>query len=215
MLFQDMASDFFNACEAYNTQFWYMIIITYILGVAAIILSIKKISSSDKIISGILSFLWFWSGLVFLLIFLFPIEPMMFGSSVIFWVVQGVLFLYFGIIKEKLSFKTELNNYSIVGAIFIIYALVLYPIIGILSGRSYLQTPYFGTACCPVTIFTFGIFLLTDKKVPIYMIVIPFIWALMGFLAVFMCLVWADIGEVITGIVGLILLVTKNKKIDQ
>jgi len=38
----------------------------------------------------------------------------------------------------------------------------------------------FGVTPCPVAIFTFGLFLLTVRPVPRWLLVIPFVWSLIG-----------------------------------
>jgi len=68
---QDSAVEaFYEAFLTYHAAIWPMIAITYLIGIAAVILAIKKTKYSDKIISGILAFLWLWSGIILLIIFL-------------------------------------------------------------------------------------------------------------------------------------------------
>ena len=38
----------------------------------------------------------------------------------------------------------------------------------------------FGITLCPVTIFTFGLFLLASSAHPRWLLVIPFVWSLIG-----------------------------------
>ncbi|MCK4543000.1 MAG: hypothetical protein KAU17_12260, partial [Spirochaetales bacterium] len=188
-----------------------MVAITYLIGIAAVILAIKKTKYSDKIISGILAFLWLWSGIVLLMIFLGPIDYRnYFGGAL--WIIQSILFFIFGVVKPSLSFKFERDLYSIVGAIMIIYGLIFYPIIGFLSGHGYPGGPIFGVACCPVCIFTFGMFLWINKKVPIFIAVIPLLWSLTGIIAATQYGVWPDYGEIIIGITGFIMILHRNAK---
>ena len=63
------------------------------------------------------------------------------------------------------------------GGMVIIYALVLYPLLGWLSGHIYPRNPTFG-APCPVTIFTLG--LLLWARPPAWIIGIPVGWALVA-----------------------------------
>ena len=38
----------------------------------------------------------------------------------------------------------------------------------------------FGVTPCPVTIFTFGLFLLTVRRFSYWLLIIPFVWSLIG-----------------------------------
>lgn len=45
---------------------------------------------------------------------------------------------------------------------------------------SYPGMPMFGITPCPVTIFTFGLLLLTTARVAWWIFVIPFVWSVIG-----------------------------------
>jgi uncharacterized protein DUF6064 len=45
------------------------------------------------------------------------------------------------------------------------------------TGHRYPEMPMFGVTPCPVTIFTFGLLLLTVRPVPRSLFVIPFVWS--------------------------------------
>jgi hypothetical protein len=77
----------------------------------------------------------------------------------------------------------------------------------------YPQSPTFGLPC-PTTIFTFGLLLLTDKNVPIAVLMIPFVWSLIGFTAAFSFGIWEDTGLLVAGLVGTALLVIRNRRVE-
>ena len=211
---------FFELIKSYNNTFWPLIFITYFLGLMIIYLSRNKSENSDKIISGILAFLWIWSGLVFWIGTFGSYTFTMFDISIpgmwimlgIGFIVQGCIFIFFGIMKSSLSFKIEKNNYFYLGIILIIYAMVLYPIIGFLTGRPYPVYPTFGIAPCPITIFTFGILFWTNKKVNVIIIIFPLIYSLCGIIPLVMYGVIADLGLIIFGIIGSSLIVYRDKQ---
>lgn len=66
------------------------------------------------------------------------------------------------------------------------YAAVVYPLVGMWAGHRYPEMPMFGITPCPVTIFTFGVMLLAASPVPRWLLVIPFIWSLIGGSAAFL-----------------------------
>jgi len=215
--------DFYNTLQSYNETFWPMLIITFLLGVAVIYLAARKSSSSNKAISAILSFLWIWSGIVFFIIYYGPINAEFLGLMMpgvwylggILFLTQGVLFLVLGVVKSSLSFKLSGDWFTIVGALIVVYAMVIYPVIGLLTGYGYPKYPVFGIAPCPLTIFSLGLFQWSDRKMPIVIVLIPFIWALTGIMPVLALNVWADIGELLSAIIGLPLILYQRSKLSK
>lgn len=211
--------DFFARLKTYNETVWLITIITFFLGLLAIYFSARKTKYSGKIISSILGFLWFWSGIVFHIIFYGSTDVEFLGQTIsgiwyfsgVLFVIQGILFLVIGVIRDSLAFQLQKNACSLIGIIFVIYSMIIYPIIGFLTGYIYLEYPIFGSAPCPVSIFTFGMLLLINRKVPILISIIPLIWAFMGFMPVFILSVWADIGLILSGIIGFPLILLNNK----
>jgi hypothetical protein len=196
---------FLEVFKTYNTSIWPAQIAAYLLGVAIIYLAFRKNAGRDKIISLILSIFWLWMGGLYHLTFFTSINTAAYGFGILF-IIQGLLFLGAGAWKGRLKFQFERNLYGITGAILIIYAMLVYPIIGAQLGHGYPHAPMFGVAPCPATIFTFGILLWTTKKVPWWILVIPGLWSVVGFTAAFSLGILEDTGLLIAGIVGIALL---------
>ena len=147
---------FLNVFSQYNNTVFPLQIFFVILGIAALGLAIKKSQLSDRIIFLILSFFWFWIGIVYHIIFFSSINPLAYVFGVLF-TVEAVFLLYFGVIKKQVEFRLAQNVYAIIGLLLIIYSLIIYPLIGTYLGHGYPRLPTFGLPC-PTTIFTFGIF---------------------------------------------------------
>ena len=215
--------DFFNTLQSYNEAFLSITVFTFLLGVLIVYLAARKSKNSSRVISAIMSFLWIWSGIVFFIIYYGPIDAEFLGLTMpgvwylggILFLIQSFLFLFFGVVKSSLSFKFSSEISSIIGALMIVYAMVIYPIIGFLSSYGFPRYPIFGTAPCPLTIFTVGLLQWSDREIPLVIVVIPFIWALMGIMPVLALNVWADIGEVLSGIVGFLIILYRNSKINE
>ena len=180
-----------------------------LLAILAIILSIRKINRSDEIISIILGFFWLWIGIVYHIIFFTSINKAAYFFGALY-IIQGLLFLYVGGLRSKLSFKSHPNSHGIVGSLFILYALIIYPGLGYFFGHVYPKNPTFGLPC-PTTIFTFGILLWTDKKIPKYVLAIPLIWSIIGFGAAVSLGVREDYGLLIAGLLGSILIIIRDR----
>jgi len=201
---------FLGVFEKYNQAIWPMHVVAYILGIAALALVVKKTPYSDRAISMILAFLWAWMGIVYHLMYFSTINGAALGFGVLF-IVQAVLWIIFGVVRPKLSFQWETNPYTIIGAVMIAYAMVVYPILGTLLGHGYPRSPSFGVAPCPTTIFTFGLLLLTNAKVSKSLLVIPFLWSLLGISASYQLGIREDIVLLVAGVLSVGLLFWRDR----
>ncbi|MFW5879514.1 MAG: DUF6064 family protein [bacterium] len=209
-----IAEQFFERMAEYNNAIWPAQIISYFLAIIIIIGSIKKWKFSDEMNTTILAIFWIWNGAITNLLFFSSFQKQYYFWGIL-WILQGVLFLVIGLAKHKLHYRLKRNWYSYAGIVFILYALVIYPLIGFLLGHGYPKGPIFGVAPCPVVIFTFGVLLFVDKKVPIYLLFFPLLWAILSLYPIIMMGIIADIGEILVALIGFILLFVKNRKIIQ
>lgn len=201
---------FLNVMENYNLTVWPMQVIFNILALVMIFFLFTKAKIGNHFINLGLSFLWVWIGIVYHLVYFTSINPAayLFG---IFNIIQGLLFFYFGFIKQGLKFTIKKDWPGILGGIFILYALIIYPVLGASFGHVFPRNPTFGLPC-PTTIFTFGILLFALKKVPWYLIIIPLIWSLIGSAAAVKLTIYEDYGLGIAGVAGFIVILLTNKK---
>ena len=198
-----------NTFANYNDAIFPLQIFVYLLGIVALLFVIKQKEYSSRIIFGILSFLWLWTGTIFFMQYFGPIYKPAYGFGGLF-IIQGIVYLvsYF---KSQVSFSYNKGVFSLVGIIFIVYAMIGYPLFGYFINHIYPQTPPFGLTPCPLVIFTFGLLLLTNTKVPKSLYVIPFLWGVSGIFPV-MVGIWEDIGLIIAGILGTIMIISRDKK---
>jgi hypothetical protein len=201
---------FLEVFKNYNLAIWPIQIIAYVIGAIALILAVKKTGQSDRIISGILSVFWLWMGIVYHIMYFSPINKPAYVFGAIF-IIQGILFAIVGGIRGRISFHLNSNIHSIVGGVFILYAMVVYPIIGYLLGHGYPNSPGFGVAPCPTTIFTFGLLLWTDKRFLKYLLIIPLIWSAIGFSAALKLGIREDIGLLVAGVVGTSMIIFRDR----
>lgn len=203
---------FLQIFERYNQAIWPMQIVAYILGIAVLFFAAKQTRYSAQIISAALAFLWVWMGVAYHLIYFSAINRAAIGFGVLF-IVQGLLWLLFGIVRPRLAFQLDSNPYSVTGMVLIAYAMVIYPIVGTLLGHGYPQSPSFGVAPCPTTIFTFGVLLLTSARVPRSTLVIPLVWSLVGFVAAISLGIREDIGLLVAGLLSVGLLLWRDRRV--
>jgi len=202
---------FLEVFQSYNLAIWPAQLVAYVLGILAVVLVFRKTRYGDFIISVVLAIFWLWMGGVYHLAFFTSINAAAYLFGVAF-LIQGLLFLIFGCYRHQLSFRPERSGYGITGGLLILYAMVIYPLLGALFGHAYPYAPMFGVAPCPATIFTFGLLLWTDKQVPKSLLVIPGLWALVGSTATLFLGVPEDAGLLVAGVAGMALLLHRDRK---
>ena len=207
-MFSFTIEDFMLVLERYNLAVWPMQIFAYILVILALFFTFKSTKYSQKIVLGILSFLWLFNGIVFSLLYWAPshLFGYIFGVCCI---LQGLLFLY-SLKKSDITISfSGVTYYSIIGIIFVVYAIVGYQVFGYFLGHIYPKFFPVGLVPCPTTIFTLGVFLIISKRIPKKYYVIPLIIALGGFLAVYKG-IYEDIGLIIAGLLGAFLIIRRD-----
>lgn len=202
-------AEFLDVFQAYNRAVWPLQVVFYLVAFLSILFMVRRKGWSDKIISFVLSFFWLWMGLVYHLLFFININKAAYYFG-FFFILQGFLFLFYGVYKNKLSFQFNQDVLGITGLLLIVFALFFYPLIGYTLGRRFPYNPTFGLPC-PTTIFTLGVLLWANKKVPAILLVIPFLWSLLGFTAAVSLDIYEDSGLLVASLIALPLLLMKNR----
>ncbi|MEW6128579.1 MAG: DUF6064 family protein [Acidobacteriota bacterium] len=196
------ADQFFSIFETYNRAIFPVQVIAYALGGVAVLMALSKFSKRDQLVAAILAAFWLWTGIFYHLMYFSSLNPAAYIFGLVF-IIQGGLLLWFGFVKQQLSFSFSRNLRSLVGGLLILYAMALYPALGYVFDHGYPQSPMFGVTPCPLTIFTLGFFLFVQKKVPWQLLIIPLLWSLVGSTAAFLFGVKEDFGLLVAGLLVL------------
>lgn len=199
------AEDFLRLFGQYNEQVWPVQFLLYLLAILVVGLLLLKKENSGKIINAVLALFWLWMGVVYHLFYFSSINPAAFIFGPVF-ILQGMIFLWFGVYKNKLEYIFRGGIKEYVGLLFVIFALLFYPYFSYGQGHIFPETPTFGLPC-PTVIFTFGILLFLKKKPRWYIYLVPFLWSLLGFSAALQLGIREDFSLVISGIVGTFFLI--------
>jgi len=202
-------ADFLNVFKEYNNTVFPLQIVFYIIGFLCIYFLFTGNKNTNKVINISLSFFWLWIGIVYHIIFFSTINKAAYLFGVLF-ITQGILFVVWGVFKNSLSFKYQKGINTIAGTILLLYALIIYPVIGYQLGHVYPYSPTFGLPC-PTTIFTFGILLFTNKRIPVFLLIIPVLWCIIGFFAAINLTIYEDMGLIIAGVIAFTLLLIGNR----
>lgn len=210
MVLPSTKEQFFLEIEYYNIAIWPLQWVLYMLGVWAIVLGLRKSTQSDRIISSILAILWLWMGIFYHFAIISAINKTAFLFCVLF-VLQALLFLHRGVLSDQLSFRVHLDKQGGAGAILLIFALPIYPWLAYLQGRRYPSIPTFGVPS-PTTIFTFGLLLWSNRRLPLILLVIPLFWSIVGAALALRLGVHEDFAMLVSGLLTSGMLLLQERK---
>ncbi|HSV84908.1 MAG TPA: DUF6064 family protein [Ramlibacter sp.] len=180
---------FISVFAAYNQSIWPAQIAAYLLGVAVVLALLGKWRLQTGFALSVLALMWAWTGVAYHWLHFASINKAA-GAFGGLFVLQAVL-LGVAAIQHRVEVARANGLAGFLGWALIAYALVLYPLIGMLLGQTYPGIPMFGVTPCPVTIFTFGILLLSPRT-PWWLMVVPTAWSLIGGSAAFLLRVPQD-----------------------
>jgi hypothetical protein len=204
-------AQFLAVFAAYNAAIWPAQIAAYFLGLGAVFCLGRPSQTNGRIVSGVLAAMWLWTGIAYHGLFFSQINKAAFGFGLLF-VVQGALIIDAGVIRSRLRFGLSNTLAGWVGLAFVAYAAVLYPLIGTATGHAFPELPMFGVTPCPVVIFTFGLLLLAANALPLWLLVVPFLWSLIGGSAAILLDVPQDWPLLASGFIAVPLIVMRNRR---
>jgi hypothetical protein len=172
-------SQFIALFGAYNDAIWPIQIIGYLLGVIMAGRVVRPSRAGSRIVGMGLALMWAWTGIAYHWLFFSALNEaaLLFGTL---FVLQGAGLFHAAVLRGRMDFGTSRRPTAWLGWALVIYAAVLYPLLGMWTGHRYPEIPMFGVTPCPVTIFTLGLLLLTTTPVSRWLLVIPFFWSLVG-----------------------------------
>ena len=180
ILFSEMV--YYRQFELYNQAIWPLhgvaILFSLLIGYALW----KKPVWAGRVISSLLVVSWLWVAWAFLYQRFHQIHIVANWYAFGF-VLQAGLFVWYGVIKNCLSRYATSHLRVIIGAGGVFIALVLYPFIPLIAGRSGLQFEMFAIAPDPTVLATLAI--LYSYKTAKVLYVIPVIWVIVSGMTLF------------------------------
>ncbi len=169
------AGEFFEVFRRYNEAVWPLQFLLVAAGLVVVVLAIRSHRNAGRIAMLVMALLWVWTGVVYHFAFFRHINPAasLFGGVS---VVQAALFVWLGTREKRVTVRVRHDGVGATGALLILYALVLYPVVGLLAGHRYPAVPTFGVPC-PTTIFTLGLLLWAEPALPRKVVIIPALWS--------------------------------------
>lgn len=192
--------------ETYYHDMWLAAVIAFVLGIVVLWLTRVPGKRSEQIIPGILASMWLWTALVFFIFYFREICPAAYYYSILF-ALQSFL-LIIATERHSIVVKPRKDIASVAGLVMIIYSMIGYPAVGYFLDHVIPQSPPFGITPGTLVVFTFGICLQLNR-VPGYLIILPFIWSVVGFLPAITGF-YEETGMIVSGILGFIMIMMRK-----
>jgi hypothetical protein len=202
---------FLAVFERYNRAIWPAQVLAYALALGTLAWVVARPSrAADRSLGLVLAALWVINGAGYHLGFFRDINGMAVAAGGLF-LLQAAIFATLAL-RGRLAFAPRRDGWTAVGLLFVAYAVVLYPLLGLAFGHVYPRSPVFGVAPCPTTIFTFGVLLLASRRVPGWALVVPLLWSFVGGSAAFVLGVREDLFLPLAGVVGTVGVLVRGRR---
>ncbi len=205
-------SQFMSLFERYNAAVWPLQLVTMAAALAVVaLLAARPGRSSDVAASAALVSFSLVVGVgYFFLGFARHLSPAGYLFGALF-VVQAALLGAAALRPGALTFSEAPGWRAVAGTIVLVYALVGYPIVGLLTGRPLVQSPWLGVVPCPTTIFTIGLLLRSTSRRPALYLALPIVWSAVGTTAAIRFGVLEDLGMTAAALVGAVSLLVPRR----
>ena len=169
---------FFEVFAAYNAATFPAAILAYPLAVLALVAAWRGRAGSGRTVGLVLALMWGWVGIVYQGIYFSQINPAarIFAAA---FALQALLFAGHAIMGRGLEFGPRSRLRAVAGASMIVYAMLIYPLIGLAVGERYPAMPLFGVAPCPLLIFNFGL-MVWASRARWWLWIVPILWSVVG-----------------------------------
>lgn len=193
---------FFDMFARYNGAVWPVQLVAYLI-VPLLLANVfwPRLKLAEWVVFA-LAALWAFTGIGYHMLFFARINPAAYGFGVLFVLQAGLL------IRGR-GHLTPLRGAGALartgGRAMIAYAAVVYPVLNAALGHEWPAAPAFGITPCPLVITTFGVCLLSGRRVPWWLFVMPLLWSVIGGSAAVLLSVPADFALPVSAVVALLL----------
>ncbi len=195
---------FFDVFAQYNAGVWPAQWALNALAILVVALVVQARPSHGRWISAALALFWGWMAVAYHFAYFTSINPAAWAFGAVS-LLGGLWFAWVGVVQRRLHFALDRGIQSWTAGVLVMFALVMYPLIGNMLGHQYPAAPTFGLPC-PTTIFTIGILLFAKPPLSRSAFIVPVLWALVGSSAAFALGVYQDLGLLVACVVAIVAL---------
>lgn len=169
---------YYRLFELYNGDIWPLQIVALLAGAAILLLIRVRIASSGRVVAVLLAACWLWVAWAF---HWQRYATINWAASyfAVGCVIEALLLIWIGIVRDSLRFDSAPRVRARIGVAIFAFALVVQPLLQLLTGRDWRQLEVFGVAPDPTAVATFGV-LLASNRVPWIAMPLPLIWCVIG-----------------------------------
>jgi Family of unknown function (DUF6064) len=196
-------TEFLQVFAAYNTAIWPLQFVAAGLGLLAVTLLLWRPKWADGAIAAVLCTFWLAMAIGYHWTYFSAINDAAYVFGALF-ALAALVFLVEGVIRGRMNFAIIPGFRAWLAIVLVVYSFVVYPLVGLLVTHPYPETPLFGVAPCPTTIFTLGLLLLVRHPSPWVPALIPLLWSVIGGSAAFLLDVPQDLGLLAAAVAWLV-----------
>lgn len=203
------AETLFASLAQYNRALWPLPPIGLLLGLAAVLLVLRPMQHSDRMIGGLLAAAWLWIGIGYYLLHLARLD---FAAPLygILFVVQGALLLWLTL-RGRLAFRFRGGPVGWVGLALAMLALA-WPLLDRLTGLNWQAERVVLLAPAPTVVLTLALLLLVAGRAPLRLVLVPLLWTLIAGATAWLLWIPQDLLLPVVGLAGTGLLLWKGRR---
>lgn len=176
--------------EVANAELWPLQILIIGVGTLMLIWVIRPTPWSGRVIAGAMALAWTATGFWF--IGTSYVEVNWAAAYVVpIFATETILFVWFGVVRQKLSFTFDRRISTLLGFGLFTYALLLHPLVAPIAGRPITAAEIIGIAPDPTAIATLGLISTCARAKRLWLIFIPpVLWCLLSATTLFTMGAW-------------------------
>jgi hypothetical protein len=203
------AETLFASLAQYNSALWPIPPLALLVGLAAVLLTLRPMRHGDRLIGGVLAAAWLWIGVGYHLLHLARLD---FAAPLygILFALEGALLLL-STIRGRLMFRFRGTLTGWVGVALAMLALA-WPLLDRLAGLTWQAERVVLLAPIPTAVLTLALLLLVAGRTPLHLALVPLLWTLIAGATAWILWIPQDLVLPAVGLGGFGLLVWKNRR---
>ncbi|MEO8187127.1 MAG: DUF6064 family protein, partial [Burkholderiaceae bacterium] len=155
---------YYRLFELYNAEIWPLHVAALFAGLTIFLLMRSRIAWRGRMIAAILAACWLWIAWAFHWRHYATINwaASYFAAG---FIIEALLLMWIGVVRDHLRFDSNPSVASRTGIAIFAFALLVHPLLGLLSGREWGQLEVFGVTPDPTAVATLGLLMATNLKV--------------------------------------------------
>ena len=199
----------FSSIAQYNRALWPLPPVALLLGLGAVLLTLRPVRDGNRLIVGFLAAAWLWIGIGWHILHFSRLD---FAAPLygVLFVLEGLLLLWIAI-RGRLAFRFRPGLVGWVGLALAMLALA-WPLVDRLAGLGWQSERVVGLAPTPTVVLTLGLLLLVPGRTPWRLAIIPLLWTLIAGATAWILWIPQDLALPVVGVAAAGLLLRKNRR---